>query len=188
MTAFFSALSHALIGVSATDKNRCRLMHDARADAFRLLDHASFASNGKGRLIFIGNGGSAAIASHMANDWQKNGGYRTLCFNDAASLTCLGNDLGYDEVFAHPISLHIEKDDVLFAISSSGRSRNILNAADAAKQRQASVLTFSGFDHDNPLRTMGDLNFHVPSSDYGIVECAHLALIHSLLNEAIDHA
>ena len=72
------------------------------------------------KMMFIGNGGSAAIASHMAIDFTKNGGMPALCFNDGAALTCLGNDFGYEEVFAGQLRAHARKGDVLFAISSSG--------------------------------------------------------------------
>src|SRR5207249_6344839 len=80
------------------------------------------------KLIFLGNGGSAAIASHMATDYSKNGDVRSLALNDGSMLTCLGNDLGFERVFAKQIELHARAGDLLIAISSSGRSPNILNA------------------------------------------------------------
>jgi phosphoheptose isomerase len=80
------------------------------------------------KLVFVGNGGSAAIASHMATDYSKNGGVRSLALNGASMLTCLGNDLGYDRVFAKQIELHARSGDLVIAISSSGRSANVLNA------------------------------------------------------------
>ena len=85
--------------------------------------------------MFIGNGGSAGIASHLAIDFSKNGGLRALAFNDPSALTCLGNDLGYENVFAKQIELHGRAGDLLIAISSSGRSPNILNAVEAARCR-----------------------------------------------------
>jgi D-sedoheptulose 7-phosphate isomerase len=135
------------------------------------------------RLFFVGNGGSAAIASHMANDFSKNGDYPALAFNDAASLTCLANDLGYDKVFSHPLEKHIRANDCLVAISSSGRSASIINAAHAAAQRCAGIVTLTGFDENNPLRELGQKNYHVPSHDYGIVETVHLGMLHATLGE-----
>ena len=132
--------------------------------------------------MFIGNGGSAGIASHCAIDYSKNGGIRSTAFNDGAALTCLGNDLGYENVFAKQIDLHARPGDLLMAISSSGKSMNILKAVDIARERGCAVFTFSGFSPDNPLRTFGDLNFFVDSPEYGFVEISHLALIHSLLD------
>ena len=86
--------------------------------------------------MFVGNGGSAGIASHLAIDFSKNGGMRAMAFNDPSALTCLGNDLGYENVFAKQIEFHGRAGDLLIAISSSGRSPNILNAVKAARAAQ----------------------------------------------------
>jgi D-sedoheptulose 7-phosphate isomerase len=145
-------------------------------------DMVKAATLAGGTVFFIGNGGSAGIASHMAIDFTKNGGYRALAFNDGAYLTCLGNDLGFDQVFAKPLEMHARKGDVLIAISSSGRSANILNGVDTAKARGCQVITFSGFTSDNPLRARGDVNFFLASGEYGFVEVGHLALIHTILD------
>ena len=139
-----------------------------------------------GKVMFIGNGGSAAIASHMAVDYSKNGNFPALAFNDAASLTCLANDLGFENVFAHQIDVLGRQDDLLVAISSSGRSSSILNAVAAARRKKAAVLTLSGFDTDNPLRSLGDMNIYVASSSYGFVEIGHLTLCHALLDFAME--
>jgi D-sedoheptulose 7-phosphate isomerase len=132
--------------------------------------------------MFIGNGGSASIASHCAIDYSKNGGIRSLCFNDGAALTCLANDLGYEQVFAQQVDMHARPGDVLVAISSGGASPNILRAVEVARQRGCFVISLSGFAADNPLRSLGDLNYHVPASRYGFVEITHLALCHAILD------
>jgi D-sedoheptulose 7-phosphate isomerase len=137
------------------------------------------------RVVFVGNGGSAGIASHMATDWLKNGGFAATCFNDAASLTCLANDLGYDQVFALPLERHGRAGDLLFAISSSGKSQSILNAVTSARRARMKVITLSGFKPDNPLRNLGDLNFWIPDGHYGFVEIGHLALCHAILDMAM---
>src|SRR6185295_5099343 len=110
------------------------------------------------KLMFVGNGGSAAIASHMATDYSKNGNLRALSMNDSSMVTCLGNDYGYEHVFAKQIEFHARPGDLLVAISSSGKSANILNAVAAARQHGCTVLTLSGFDPGNPLRSQGDMN------------------------------
>ena len=133
-------------------------------------------------VMFIGNGGSASIASHMAIDFTKCGGVRSFCFNDGPALTCLGNDLGYESVFAFPITMHSHPGDLLMAISSSGQSANILKGVEAARTNGCRVVTFSGFKQDNPLRSMGDINFFVPSSAYGFVEIIHQTLVHAILD------
>lgn len=137
------------------------------------------SSNGR-KIIFIGNGGSSSIASHQVTDFCKNGGMRAIAFTDASLLTCLGNDLGYPHVFEKPIELHADSGDILFAISSSGRSENILRGVRAAKDKACEIITMSGFDPNNPLRSKGGLNFYAPSSHYGYVEIIHLALCHCI--------
>ncbi|MBF0560645.1 MAG: SIS domain-containing protein [Alphaproteobacteria bacterium] len=137
------------------------------------------------KIMFIGNGGSAGICSHMATDFSKNGGMRSLAFNDGALLTCLGNDYGFEHVFAKQIEYHARAGDLLVAISSSGRSADILNGVAAARKVGCAVVTFSGFSSGNPLRSLGDMNFFVASDQYGFVEVAHQALIHAWLDIAL---
>jgi len=138
-----------------------------------------------GKLLFIGNGGSSSIASHMAIDWSKNAEQPAACFNDPAALTAIGNDLGFDQSFARQIKWYGHETDVLFAISSSGQSQNIINGAQAARDLGMQIITFTGFEPDNRLRSWGAVNFYVPSHDYGLVECSHLILNHAILNAAI---
>ena len=135
----------------------------------------------KGRkLIFIGNGASSAISSHMSTDYWKNGGVRAIAFNDSSLLTCVSNDYGYKHVFEKPIEMFADKSDILMAISSSGQSENILRGVKAAISAGCKVITFSGFKDDNPLRQMGDYNFYSSSSLYGPVEITHLSICHCI--------
>ena len=153
------------------------------AQAFdQVRDAAHTAHDAGNKLIYIGNGGSAAIASHLAIDYSKNGGIRSLAFNDASALTCLGNDLGYENVFAKQIDFHARQGDLLIAISSSGMSPNILAGVSAARARNCGIVTLSGFNEGNALRRTGDVNFYVRSSAYGFVEIAHLSLCHAILD------
>jgi D-sedoheptulose 7-phosphate isomerase len=148
----------------------------------RAMAAACRAHDAGKKLIFIGNGGSAAIASHMATDYSKNGGIRALSFNDSAMLTCISNDLGYDKVFAKQVELYAQPGDLLIAISSSGRSENIINAVKAARAAMCTIITFSGFATDNPLRRLGDINFYIASDRYGFVEIGHLTICHAILD------
>jgi D-sedoheptulose 7-phosphate isomerase len=146
-----------------------------------------FTCRKRGKKVFlIGNGGSAAIASHISIDLLKNAHVRSLAFNDASLLTCLSNDLGYEQVFAKPVEVLADQGDLLLAISSSGRSKNILNAVSMAKQKGCGVITFSGFSRLNPLRKKGRLNFYVPSQSYGFVEISHLAIAHSIVEGLME--
>lgn len=142
-------------------------------------------SDAGGKMFFIGNGGSAAIASHMAIDFWKNGGIQAMAFNDSSLLTCISNDFGYKHVFEKPIEVFMGSNDVLFAISSSGKSENILRGVQAAKLKDCNVITLSGFDIDNPLRALGFCNFYVPSNEYGPVEVIHQYICHYILDTII---
>jgi len=138
------------------------------------------------KVMFVGNGGSASIASHMAVDFWKNALVPAFCFNDPAQLTCLANDYGYEKVFSAPIEIFAGEGDILFAISSSGQSLNIFNAVQSARKKKCWVITLAGFRPDNPLRKSGDINFYIPDDSYGIVESAHSIICHHVL-DAIIH-
>lgn len=138
-------------------------------------------ANGK-KIMFIGNGGSATVAGHMAEDFSKVGGIRSMAFNDAPLLTCLGNDYSFEQIFEKAIEIYGDSGDVLFAISSSGKSKNILNGVEAARRKSIEIVTLSGFDSENPLSKVGDINIHTPSRSYGIIENAHSAIIHYFLD------
>jgi len=138
------------------------------------------------KIIVIGNGGSAAIASHMQNDLCKAVAVRSLVFNEAPLLSALSNDLSYRVAFEVLVDLWAEKGDVLIAISSSGQSQNILRAADAARNKGCFVITLSGFKSSNPLRHKGQINFYVPLENYGFVELGHSVLTHYMSDAAKD--
>lgn len=177
---YFDSLRTLAGSVEATDGGGAPLTM-ATAGQW-MIDTARATHQAGKRILFIGNGGSAGIASHMTIDFAKNGNLRSLCFNDPAALTCLGNDLGYENVFSKQIEIHAVKDDLLVAISSSGRSPNILNAAKAARRLGCKVVTLSGFSPDNPLRTLGDVNCYVASDQYGFVELMHMTILHAVLD------
>lgn len=138
------------------------------------------------KIMSVGNGGSAAIVSHVQMDFCNAVGLQAHVFNETALLTALSNDYGYESAFERLVKLWGSEGDLLLAISSSGQSENILRAARAARDAGCRVITFSGFDPDNPLRGMGDLGFYVPSSSYGFVEICHGALAHYLTDKAAE--
>jgi D-sedoheptulose 7-phosphate isomerase len=177
---YFVTLSDLLCRVEVTGTSGESLDYAGAATALMTAARQVHAAGNK--LIFVGNGGSAAIASHMATDYSKNGDVRSMALNDASMLTCLGNDLGYDRVFAKQIELHARAGDLVIAISSSGRSANILNAVDAATASGCTIATLSGFTPDNPLRRKGQWNFYVASDRYGFVEIGHLTICHAVLD------
>jgi D-sedoheptulose 7-phosphate isomerase len=176
---YFATLSNVLSATAATDSAGRSIVVPAAVDW--VIDRLERVGRSY-KIIFIGNGGSAGISSHLAIDYLKNGGIPALAFNDGASITCLANDLGYENVFAKQIDMHGRNGDLLIAISSSGRSPNILNGVASARQRGMDVVTLSGFTPDNPLRAAGDVNFYVDNDVYGFVEISHLALCHAFLD------
>ena len=138
------------------------------------------ARNDRASVYVIGNGGSAAVAGHLVNDLVKVGRVRAFTLHDSSLLTCLANDFGYENAYAQALAQMALPGDVLIAISSSGRSMNIRNAAAQLWGKGGTVITLSGFAADNPLRTLGDLNVWVDSSDYGMVEVGHQFILHHL--------
>ena len=181
--AYFTALGALPGRVRCHDGDRAELSLDDAIGRFVALAQGVHESGNK--VMFIGNGGSAGTASHMAIDYSKNGNIRSQAFNDSSALTCLGNDLGYENVFAKQIELHARSGDLLVAISSSGNSENILNGVERAREAGCKVITLSGFGEDNKLRGLGDTNFYVPSQEYGFVEITHLALCHAVVDFAM---
>lgn len=180
---YFRILKGLFDKVIATDKNRKRYRLD---EVFRMaIQMITKQAACGGKLLFIGNGASAAISSHIATDFWKNARIKALAFNDSSLLTCVSNDYGYKHVFEKPVEMFIEDQDILIAISSSGKSENILRGALAAKTKKAAVLTLTGFSKDNPLRKMGDINFYVPSKSYGHIETVHQAICHCLVDTLI---
>jgi D-sedoheptulose 7-phosphate isomerase len=133
-----------------------------------------------GRLYLVGNGGSAGVASHAVTDFLNVGKLRASTLHDPSLLTCMSNDYGYDAAFARILSTVASHGDMLVAISSSGQSANIRNAAAEMRNLGGMVVTLSGFKLDNPLRSLGDFNFWLDSTDYGMVEIGHQFLLHNL--------
>jgi D-sedoheptulose 7-phosphate isomerase len=141
-----------------------------------------------GRTVFLcGNGGSAALASHFACDLGKgtaycNGGkrFRVLSLNDnLPTLTAWANDSGYENIFSEQLKTFVQPQDVVFAISGSGNSENILNALQLARETGAATVGISGFQ-GGAMKPLCDLCIVVPSDDMQIVEDLHLAIAHSI--------
>lgn len=149
------------------------------ATAFARWIERTRALRAAGRTaFFVGNGASASMASHFAADAGKNGGLATQTFTDPALVTAVGNDLGYDQVFAEPLRRCGRQGDLLVAISSSGRSPNVVNAAHVGRERGVFVVSLTAMKPQNPLRGLGDLNLWVPATTYGLAETAHAAVLH----------
>ena len=152
-----------------------------RAAAILLEAYASGA-----RMFSCGNGGSASIANHMQCDHVK--GVRTTTdlrpralslSTNVELLTAIANDTGYENVFVYQLQSLSEPDDVLIAVSSSGRSPNIVHALTWARDHGLRTIAVTGFD-GGAARTTAEVAIHVDSTNYGVVEDLHQAIMHAL--------
>ena len=142
------------------------------------------------KVIIVGNGGSAAMASHISVDLTKNAGIRSINFNESDLITCFANDYGYEHWVEKAVEFYGDKGDVFIGISSSGSSKNILNGCRAARKKNFSkVITLSGMNFENPLRKLGDINLWVNSKAYNHIENIHqlwlLAVVDLIIGKAV---
>ena len=140
-------------------------------------------------IFFIGNGGSAATASHFANDiaigtrtYEKPFRAISLCDNQAV-ITAIANDDGYEKIFSQQLQVLLKKQDVVIAISASGNSPNLLDAISTAKKMNTITVGISAFD-GGKMKEMVDVSLHVPTEkgEYGPAEDAHMVLDHLISN------
>ena len=141
----------------------------------------------KNKIIICGNGGSSSIASHIATDMTKILNKKTLTFADDNLITCYANDYGYENWILELMKVNLESKDLVILISSSGMSKNIINAAKFIKSNKNKLITLTGFSKNNKLKKYGDVNVWVDSKKYNIVEMVHhiflVAIIDSLTFE-----
>jgi D-sedoheptulose 7-phosphate isomerase len=149
------------------------------------LSHLKQIINDFHDIIILGNGGSNAISCHLAEDYTKSLKKRAICFGDSARLSCYANYYGWDNAYAKYLNHFSIPTTLVILISSSGNSQNIINAAQYCVDNNISMITLSGFDKNNKLKTKFDskslINFWVDSQDYGIVECLHELILHSVI-------
>jgi len=138
------------------------------------------------RMFSCGNGGSASIANHMQCDHMK--GIRTgtdlapqvlSLSTNVEVLTAIANDIGYHEVFVYQLQSQARPGDVLIAVSSSGRSRNIVDALTWARDNGLRTIAITGFE-GGAARTVAEVAIHVDCTNYGVVEDLHQAVMHAL--------
>ena len=137
------------------------------------------------KVIIFGNGGSAAISSHVSIDLTKNARIRSINFNEADLLTCFSNDYGYEKVYSKSLEFYADRGDVVIIISSSGKSKNVLEAAKICKKKKILLYTLTGFSKSNPLKKMGNINLWVNSKAYNIIENIHQIWLLSIVDRII---
>ena len=146
--------------------------------------------SGAGSIFFLGNGGSAAMASHVAVDLTKNAKIRAINFNEADLITCFSNDYGYEFWMEKSLDMYSNSNDTVVLISSSGKSENILNAAHWCIKNNRRLITFSGMNNNNPLKSINTkgLNFWVDSKAYNHIEMVHHIWLLSVVDFIIGNA
>ena len=136
----------------------------------------------KSKVYIVGNGGSASIASHVSVDFAKIARIPSATFNNSNLITCFANDYGYENWVLEAIKAYTNKNDLIILISSSGTSNNIVNAAKYCKSNKINLITFSGFNKDNPLSKLGNVNFHIESTEYNFIEMSHHIILIALVD------
>ena len=147
------------------------------------LSHLKRLIDSHKEIIIIGNGGSNAIASHMAVDYTKFLGKRCFVPNASDMMTMIVNDYGIENMYSKFIEYNYTKDSLVILISSSGNSQNIVNANFTASDLGLDIITLTGFDRNNKLSSFsrGILDIWVDSKSYGVVEMAHHSILHSVI-------
>ena len=129
------------------------------------------------KVLIFGNGGSAAISSHVSVDLTKNAGIKCINFNESDLITCFSNDYGYENWIKEGLKFYLNKNDLLILISSSGVSSNMINACREASKHTKNIITFTGFRRNNKLSKMGKINIWIDSKHYNYVENIHQILL-----------
>jgi D-sedoheptulose 7-phosphate isomerase len=157
------------------------MVEDLAAAAGLMLD----ALRGGGKVLVCGNGGSAAIAEHMVGELvgrfrrERPGWAAVSLVSNAAALTAVGNDYGFEQVFARQVQALAGPGDLVVGLSTSGRSANVVEALREARARGARTLALVG-RKEGPLASLADLTLRVPSSDTPRLQEAHLLIMHIL--------
>ena len=177
MTSYFPAYADELASAART-------VDGSALDRAAELLVAAYVSD---QTVFsCGNGGSAAIANHTQCDHVK--GVRTKTgltprvvslSNNVELMTAIANDLAFEDLFAYQLQSHARSGDVLFAVSSSGRSPNIIRALEYARDNGVGTIALTGFD-GGEARTIADIAIHVDCDNYGVIEDLHQSVMHAL--------
>tara|TARA_R100000152_G_C6769993_1_gene196011 strand:- start:422 stop:925 length:504 start_codon:yes stop_codon:yes gene_type:complete len=142
------------------------------------------AFNAYKRIIVLGNGGSSSVASHISQDYMKSCGKKVSILSDPSMITMLTNDFGYKFAYQKFLEYYVEEDTLVVIISSGGESPNMLKCVDWCEDNKIPYGVLTGFDPDNTIRgeaTNALWNYHIASSDYGVVECVHQIFLHGVV-------
>ena len=134
------------------------------------------------KIYLAGNGASSSIADHISVDFLKAAKISSMTFNNSNLITCFSNDYGYDNWIKESIKSFYQNGDLIILISSSGKSKNIINAGKYCKDKQINLITLSGFSSKNPLKKLGNANFYIKSNKYNHIEIAHHIILVSIVD------
>lgn len=151
-------------------------------DFLKIIKIIKKVKKSRKKVILVGNGGSAAMASHVSVDLTKICKTRAVNFNEADLLTCFSNDYGYENWVQKALSFYADKGDLLICISSSGESKNIINGAKFAKKIGCKVITLTGFEKKNKVKKIGHVNLWLNSKNYNLIEMTHHAWLLSIVD------
>ena len=180
--------------------NSKKFLKDYQKDILKLIDNHEYETQlltlkekiikikkKKKKLIFVGNGGSAATASHASVDFTKNAKITSINFNESDLITCFSNDYGYENWVKEALKYYADKDDLLFIFSCSGESKNLIQAIKFANYNKINVVTFTGKKKNNSLKKKNKkgINFFVKSQSYNQIEIIHHYLILALVDLCI---
>lgn len=161
-----------------------KLLSDINLSNFKKFENLLRSFKNKKKKIFIfGNGGSSSISSHVATDLIKICNIRAYNLSDHNLTTCFANDYGFKNWIKTSISNFVDPNDLVILISSSGESENVINAAKFCKKNKIKLITFTGFNKNNRLKKIGDLNFWVNSKKYNFVENTHQTWLLSVVDK-----
>ena len=162
-----------------------------KREFLKIIQFIKKTKKNKKKVILVGNGGSAAMASHVSVDLTKICKIRAINFNEADLLTCFSNDYGYENWVEKAIFFYADKGDLLICISSSGQSKNIINGAKFAKKIGCKVVTLTGFSKMNKVKKIGHVNLWLNSKNYNLIEMTHhtwlLSIVDFLANNKIKN-
>lgn len=181
MSTVGAALGEA---AQALDRLRNDAVTLARIESAGTLLGDTFAAGGK--AYACGNGGSMCDAMHFAEELtgrfrDNRHGYAALAISDPGHLSCVGNDYGYEQVFARYLAAHARAGDVLLAITTSGTSKNVVAAAQTARERGVKVIALTGHDA-TPIVALADIAIVTPGGKYADrVQELHIKVIHILI-------
>jgi D-sedoheptulose 7-phosphate isomerase len=177
MNNFFSNFSNKLVSLIKINKNLSEKLKLC-ANIFKSI------KTDKKKIIFLGNGASSAISSHVSVDLTKNAKIRSVNFNESDLITCLVNDYGADEWMQEALKMYCDNGDIVVLISSSGMSKNIVKAANWCLKSKITLITFTGHKRNNSLRKINKkgLNFWVNSKAYNHIEIVHLFWLLSIVD------